>query len=63
MDEKLKALLIGLLRTIIVCILTGLLMYFLGHWDDHKSAVFVSALYLPFYFVYKIYFSKGKKQK
>jgi len=62
MDDKLKAFLVGLLRTLIVCTLTGLLMYIIGQWEDHKYAVFVSILYLPFYFVYKIYFKKAKKQ-
>jgi 4-hydroxybenzoate polyprenyltransferase len=62
MDAKLKALLTGIFRTLVVCTFTGILMFLLGQWQDHKSAVFVSLLYLPLYFIYKIYIKKEKKE-
>lgn len=61
MTEKQKQLVQGIIRTIIVCSIGGVIMYILGDWQSKKWLIFLSVLVLPYYFVYKIYWVNDKE--
>ena len=55
MNQKLRIIVIGVLRTWLVCLIVALVMYYLGHWEEDGWLIWVSAVALPFYYVYGAY--------
>lgn len=55
MTKKQKELIRGIIKTIVVCAIGAIGMYFTGDWPERRWLIFFLLLSLPYYFVYKIY--------
>jgi len=60
-SSNVSQLLIGIARTWIVCALAIPVMMFTGDWPRLSWLVILSAVVVPFYFVWSIWFRKQKE--
>jgi len=59
--SKRKKLFFGILRVWFVCLVMSLIAKLLGQFEEQRFLLLLSAIVLPFYYVYKIYWQKKDK--